>query len=113
MANIFLIRGSRGSDVSMFVDSFYELLMTRQPVGYADIIYRTDPTIPDGYFKHHTISSYRLYSPLKKAVSRVRDELKLRFPGSFKENGKNKGKTFQYIGNNSSLIFPVPKRPWQ
>lgn len=98
MANIFLIRGSRGSDVSMFVDSFYELLMTRQPVGYADIIYRTDPTIPDGYFKHHTISSYRLYCPLKKAVSRVRDELKLRFPGSFIENEKNKGKAFQYIG---------------
>ena len=98
MANIFLTNESRGSNVSMFINSFYELLMTRQPVGYADIIYHTDSGYPDGYFKKNKISSYELYSPLKKAVSIVYKELNLRFPGSLKNNGKNKGKTFTYIG---------------
>ena len=98
MANIFLISGSHVSDVSMFVNSFYELLMTRHPVGYADIIYHTDSRYSDGYFKKNKICSYDLYSPLKKAVSIVRNELNLRFPGSFVDNGKNKGKAFRYIG---------------
>lgn len=98
MANIFLVNGTRNSVVSMFVASFYELLMTRHPVSYADVIYHTDSNISTGYFLKHTISSYDQYSPLKKAVSIVRNELNLRFPGSFVDNGKSKGKTFQYIG---------------
>lgn len=98
MSNIFLINESCGNDVSMFVDSFYELLITRHPVSYADIIYHTDSSIPARYFDNHTISSYDLYSSLKKAVSKVRKELSTRFPGCIVDNGKSKGKVFQYIG---------------
>lgn len=98
MANIFLVNGTRNSDVSIFVASFYELLMTRLPVSYADVIYHTDLSIPADYFKNHTLSSYDRYSPLKKAVSIVRNELNLRFPGSFTDNGRKKGKSFRYIG---------------
>lgn len=99
MANIFLLSETGGSDVSMFVDSFYELLMTRHPISYADVIYHTDSNVPVGYFDNHTISSYDLYSPLKKAVSKVRTELNSRFPGSLVNNGKSKGKMYQYIGD--------------
>lgn len=98
MANIFLVSDSRGSNVAMFVESFYGLLMTRRPVSYADIVYHTDPGVPADYFDSHTISSYDLYSPLKKAVSLVRKELDSRFPGSVADNGKAKGKTFRYVG---------------
>lgn len=61
MANIFLLSETGGSDVSMFVDSFYKLLMTRHPISYADVIYHTDSNVPVGYFDNHTISSYDLY----------------------------------------------------
>lgn len=98
MANIFLLSETGGSDVSMFVDSFYDLLMTRHPVGYTDIIYYTDSSVPVGYFNNHTISSYDLYSSLKKAVSKVLTELNSRYPGTIVDNGKSKGKMYQYIG---------------
>lgn len=107
MANIFLIKESRGSNVVMFIDNFYALLITRQPISYADIIYRVDPNVPNGYFKNHKISSYgdgKLYSPLKKAVSIVCKELKSRFPGSIVDNGKSKGKTFTYVGETDDPL---------
>lgn len=99
MTNIFLTSVSGGNDVSMFVDVFYQLLMRRKFVSYADIIYHTDSTIPDNFFINHTISSYKLYSPLKKAVALVRNEVNLRYPGSIIDNGKAKGKSYKYIGD--------------
>ena len=98
MTNIFLVSGTRNSDVSLFVAGFYELLMTRRPVSYADVIYHTDSNIPVGYFRNHKLSSYERYSSLKKAVSIVHNEFSIRFPGSLVDNGKHKGKSFQYVG---------------
>ena len=97
--NIFAGFGVR----SEFVNLIYMELMKRDFVSYADVLALYCGR-PKGYYDKMACNKEPGYGELKKAFPEVLKALEKICPGSIKDNGKNKGKAYKYIGKDEDPL---------
>lgn len=97
--NIFAGFGVR----SEFVNLIYMELMKRDFVSYADVLALYCGR-PKGYYDKMACNKEPGYGELKKAFPEVLKALKKICPGCIKDNGKNKGKAYKYIGKDEDPL---------
>ena len=97
--NIFAGFGVR----SEFVNLIYMELMKRDFVSYADVLALYCGR-PKGYYDKMACNKEPGYGELKKAFPEVLKALEKACPGCIKDNGKNKGKAYKYIGKDGDPL---------
>jgi len=97
--NIFAGFGVR----SEFVNLIYMELMKRDFVSYADVLALYCGR-PKGYYDKMACNKEPGYGELKKAFPEVLKVLEKACPGCIKDNGKNKGKAYKYIGKDEDPL---------
>ena len=97
--NIFAGFGVR----SEFVNLIYMELMKRDFVSYADVLALYCGR-PKGYYDKMACNKEPGYGELKKAFPEVLKALEKACPGCIKDNGKNKGKAYKYIGKDEDPL---------
>lgn len=97
--NIFAGFGVR----SEFVNLIYMELMKRDFVSYADVLALYCGR-PKGYYDKMACNKEPGYGELKKAFPEVLKALEKICPGCIKDNGKNKGKAYKYIGKDEDPL---------
>ena len=97
--NIFAGFGVR----SEFVNLIYMELMKRDFVSYADVLALYCGR-PKGYYDKMACNIEPGYGELKKAFPEVLKALEKACPGCIKDNGKNKGKAYKYIGKDGDPL---------
>ena len=97
--NIFAGFGVR----SEFVNLIYMELMKREFVSYADVLALYCGR-PKGYYDKMACNKEPGYGELKKAFPEVLKALEKACPGCIKDNGKNKGKAYKYIGKDEDPL---------
>ena len=97
--NIFAGFGVR----SEFVNLIYMELMKRDFVSYADVLALYCGR-PKGYYDKMACNKEPGYGELKKAFPEVLKALEKICPGCIKDNGKNKGKAYKYIGKDGDPL---------
>ena len=97
--NIFAGFGVR----SEFVNLIYMELMKRDFVSYADVLALYYGR-PKGYYDKMACNKEPGYGELKKAFPEVLKALEKACPGCIKDNGKNKGKAYKYIGKDGDPL---------
>ena len=97
--NIFAGFGVR----SEFVNLIYMELMKRNFVSYADVLALYCGR-PKGYYDKMACNKEPGYGELKKAFPEVLKALEKACPGCIKDNGKNKGKAYKYIGKDEDPL---------
>ena len=97
--NIFAGFGVR----SEFVNLIYMELMKRNFVSYADVLALYCGR-PKGYYDKMACNKEPGYGELKKAFPEVLKALEKACPGCIKDNGKNKGKAYKYIGKDGDPL---------
>ena len=97
--NIFAGFGVR----SEFVNLIYNELMKGDFVSYADALALYCGR-PKGYYDKMACNSEPGYGELKKAFPEVLKALEKACPGCIKDNGKNKGKAYKYIGKDNDPL---------
>ena len=97
--NIFAGFGVR----SEFVNLIYMELMKRDFVSYADVLALYCGR-PKGYYDKMACNKEPGYGELKKAFPEVLKVLEKACPGCIKDNGKNKGKAYKYIGKDGDPL---------
>ena len=97
--NIFAGFGVR----SEFVNLIYMELMKRDFVSYADVLALYCGR-PKGYYDKMACNKELGYGELKKAFPEVLKALEKACPGCIKDNGKNKGKAYKYIGKDGDPL---------
>lgn len=97
--NIFAGFGVR----SEFVNLIYMELMKRDFVSYADVLALYCGR-PKGYYDKMACNKEPGYGELKKAFPEVLKALEKACPGCIKDNGKNKGKAYKYIGEDGDPL---------
>lgn len=97
--NIFAGFGVR----SEFVNLIYMELMKGDFVSYADVLALYCGR-PKGYYDKMACNKEPGYGELKKAFPEVLKALEKICPGCIKDNGKNKGKAYKYIGKDEDPL---------
>lgn len=97
--NIFAGFGVR----SEFVNLIYMELMKRDFVSYADVLALYCGR-PKGYYDKMACNKEPGYGELKKAFPEVLKAVEKACPGCIKDNGKNKGKAYKYIGKDEDPL---------
>lgn len=97
--NIFAGFGVR----SEFVNLIYMELMKCDFVSYADVLALYCGR-PKGYYDKMACNKEPGYGELKKAFPEVLKALEKACPGCIKDNGKNKGKAYKYIGKDEDPL---------
>ena len=88
---------------SEFVNLIYMELMKRDFVSYADVLALYCGR-PKGYYDKMACNKEPGYGELKKAFPEVLKALEKICPGCIKDNGKNKGKAYKYIGKDEDPL---------